>query len=70
MSHDRSDATSAITDVIAIQNYIARAMNARSDQGLPDEIQDSETLNQLVRLMNGPRASAVNHTAQSSRGAA
>jgi hypothetical protein len=70
MGHDRSDATSPPRDVIAIRNYIERAMNARSDQGLPDEIQDSKTLNQLVRLMNGPRASAGNHAAQSSRGAA
>jgi replicative DNA helicase len=71
MAHVKRRTTLARSEeAFAIHTYIQRAMNARRAQGLPDEIEDSKTLDQLIRLMNSPKAVGGRGAEQTSRGAA
>jgi hypothetical protein len=57
-------------DVFAVRQYVERALNARTAQGLPAAIEDSETLNRLVRLMGTAVSSLTRGHVHSRRGAA
>jgi hypothetical protein len=46
----------SLTD--SIEDYVARALQARLDQGLPEHIEDEAALDDLARLLSPPTSSA------------